>query len=81
MRVEEVPRPTIIDPTDCIVKVSLTAICGSDLHLYNGLMPTLEKGDIFGHEFMGTIVEVGPDVRKVKLRINCASFLNSESLN
>ena len=62
LRVEEVPDPKILSRRDAIVKISSTAICGSDLHLYNGFMPTMKKGDILGHEFMGEIVEVGPDV-------------------
>ena len=52
--------PKILNPRDAIVRVTLTAICGSDLHLYNARIPTLEKGDILGHEFMGEVVEVGP---------------------
>lgn len=67
VRVEEVPDPKILNRRDAIVKVSSTAICGSDLHLYNGFMPTMEKGDILGHEFMGEIVEVGPDVKNRKV--------------
>src|SRR5919107_1119327 len=67
LRVEEVPDPQILNGRDAIVKVSSTAICGSDLHLYNGFMPTMEKGDILGHEFMGEVVEVGPDVRNLKV--------------
>jgi threonine dehydrogenase-like Zn-dependent dehydrogenase len=63
LRVEEVPDPVILNRHDAIVKITSTAICGSDLHLYNGFMPTMEKGDILGHEFMGEIVEVGPDVK------------------
>lgn len=59
VRMETVPDPTPIDPRDAIVKVTATAICGSDLHLYDGYMPTMESGDILGHEFMGEIVEVG----------------------
>lgn len=59
VRMETVPDPTLIDPRDAIVKVTATAICGSDLHLYDGYMPTMESGDILGHEFMGEIVEVG----------------------
>lgn len=66
VRVENVPEPKIINPHDAIIKVSLTAICGSDLHLYDGYMPTMEKGDILGHEFMGEIVEVGREVRNLK---------------
>ena len=67
MRVETVPDPTILNPRDCIVKVTRTAICGSDLHLYNGFIPTMEQGDIVGHEFMGEVVEVGPEVKKLKV--------------
>lgn len=62
MRVMDVPEPKILNKKDAIVKVSLTAICGSELHLYNGFVPTMEKGDIMGHEFMGEIVEVGREV-------------------
>ena len=66
VRIDTVPDPEIVNPTDCILKVSLTAICGSDLHLYDGYIPTMESGDILGHEFMGEIVEVGSDVKKVR---------------
>jgi threonine dehydrogenase-like Zn-dependent dehydrogenase len=66
VRVEEVPDPTIIDSRDAIVRVTSTAICGSDLHLYNGFVPTMERGDILGHEFMGEVVETGPGVRNLK---------------
>jgi threonine dehydrogenase-like Zn-dependent dehydrogenase len=64
--VEEVPDPEIINPRDAIVKVSSTAICGSDLHLYDGYIPTMYRGDILGHEFMGEVVEVGPGVNNLK---------------
>ncbi|HEX2114994.1 MAG TPA: zinc-dependent alcohol dehydrogenase [Alphaproteobacteria bacterium] len=67
LSVEDVPDPKIINQTDAIVKITSTAICGSDLHLYNGYVPTLEHGDILGHEFMGEIVEVGRDVKKLKV--------------
>jgi threonine dehydrogenase-like Zn-dependent dehydrogenase len=67
MRVENVPDPKILNRRDAIVKISSTAICGSDLHLYNHFVPTLEKGDILGHEFMGEVVEVGPDVKNLKV--------------
>jgi threonine dehydrogenase-like Zn-dependent dehydrogenase len=66
LSVEEVPDPKILNSRDAIVKITSTAICGSDLHLYNGYMPTLEKGDILGHEFMGEVVEVGKDVKNLK---------------
>jgi threonine dehydrogenase-like Zn-dependent dehydrogenase len=67
VRVETVPDPRIIDSGDVIVRVTSTAICGSDLHLYNGFIPTMEKGDILGHEFMGEVVEVGAGVRKLRV--------------
>jgi threonine dehydrogenase-like Zn-dependent dehydrogenase len=64
--VENVPDPTIINPRDAIVKITSTAICGSDLHLYDGYIPSMEKGDILGHEFMGEVVEVGPGNKRLK---------------
>jgi threonine dehydrogenase-like Zn-dependent dehydrogenase len=67
VRIENVPDPKILSSRDAIVKVSSTAICGSDLHLYNGFIPTMEKGDILGHEFMGEVVELGRDVRNLKV--------------
>jgi threonine dehydrogenase-like Zn-dependent dehydrogenase len=66
MRVDNVPDPKILDPRDAIVRITATAICGSDLHLYDGYMPTMEKGDIVGHEPMGVVVEVGKNVTKLK---------------
>jgi threonine dehydrogenase-like Zn-dependent dehydrogenase len=63
--VEQVPDPEILNSHDAIVRVSATTICGSDLHLYNGFMPTMQKGDILGHEFMGEVVEVGRSVEKL----------------
>lgn len=63
MRVLDVPEPKILNKRDAVVKVTSTAICGSELHLYNGLVPMMEQGDIMGHEFMGEIVEVGPEVK------------------
>jgi threonine dehydrogenase-like Zn-dependent dehydrogenase len=66
MRVDTVPDPEIVQQSDVIVKVTATAICGSDLHLYNHYVTTMQKGDILGHEFMGEVVEVGRDVRRVK---------------
>jgi len=65
VRVETVPDPKIINPRDAIVKITSTAICGSDLHLYDGFIPTMQKGDILGHEFMGEVVEVGGAVKNV----------------
>ena len=66
VRVEEVPDPQIQQPTDAIVKVTSTAICGSDLHLYEVLGPFLDKGDILGHETMGIVEEVGPEVPNLR---------------
>jgi threonine dehydrogenase-like Zn-dependent dehydrogenase len=66
VRVETVPDPKILNQRDAIVKITSTAICGSDLHLYNGFVPTMESGDILGHEFMGEVVEVGPGVRNLQ---------------
>jgi len=62
VRVEDVPDPKLLNPRDAIVRVTSTAICGSDLHLYDGYIPTMYQGDILGHEFMGEVVEVGPAV-------------------
>jgi len=67
VEVQEVEDPKILNPRDCIVKVTSTAICGSDIHLYDGYIPSMEKGDILGHEFMGEVVEVGPQVKKTKV--------------
>jgi threonine dehydrogenase-like Zn-dependent dehydrogenase len=66
IRVEDVPDPKILNERDAIVKITSTAICGSDLHLYNGFVPTMEKGDILGHEFMGEVVEAGSGVKNLK---------------
>ena len=66
MRVEQVSDPKILNRRDIIVKITLSAICGSDLHLYNGFIPTMHRGDIVGHEFMGEVVEVGPGVKNLK---------------
>jgi threonine dehydrogenase-like Zn-dependent dehydrogenase len=65
VRVERVPDPKILNARDAIVRITTTAICGSDLHLVNGFMPTMHKGDILGHEFMGEVVEVGPKVKNL----------------
>ncbi len=67
IRVEAVPDPKILNPRDAILKVTSTAICGSDLHLYDGYIPTMRKGDILGHEFMGEVVELGREVKNLKL--------------
>jgi threonine dehydrogenase-like Zn-dependent dehydrogenase len=66
VRVEDVPEPKILNPRDAIVRITSTAICGSDLHLYNGFIPTMRKGDILGHEFMGEVVEVGSAITTLK---------------
>jgi threonine dehydrogenase-like Zn-dependent dehydrogenase len=66
VRVDTVPDPVIQDADDIVLKVTATAICGSDLHLYRGKIPATESGDIFGHEFMGIVEEVGPQVTAVK---------------
>ena len=65
VRVQDVPDPDILNPHDAIVKVTLTAICGSDLHLYNGYIPAMMPGDILGHEFMGVVVETGKEVKNL----------------
>lgn len=66
VRVEDVPEPKLLNPRDAIVRITLSAICGSDLHLYDGYIPGMEKGDILGHEFMGEVVEVGREVANLK---------------
>ena len=63
--IENVPDPKILNPRDAVIRITSTAICGSDLHLYNGFIPTMSHGDILGHEFMGEVVEVGPNVRNL----------------
>jgi threonine dehydrogenase-like Zn-dependent dehydrogenase len=65
VRVVDVPEPKILNPHDAIVRVTLAAICGSDLHLYDGYVPTMMRGDVLGHEFMGEVVEVGSEVRNL----------------
>jgi threonine dehydrogenase-like Zn-dependent dehydrogenase len=65
VEVRQVPDPRIVNPRDAIVRVTSTAICGSDLHLYNGFIPTMKRGDVLGHEFMGEVVEVGRDVNNL----------------
>lgn len=86
LQVDNVPDPAILNPRDAIVKISSTAICGSDLHLLDGYVPTMEKGDILGHEFMGEVVELGSEVRNLKIgdrvvvpfTIACGHCLNCE---
>ena len=65
--VEEVPDPKIEHPRDAIIRVTSTAICGSDLHLYDGIIQTMKKGDVLGHEPMGEVIEVGPEVTNLKV--------------
>ena len=67
VRVQDVPEPQILNPRDAIIKITTTAICGSDLHLYDGYIPTMMKGDILGHEFMGEVVETGSAVTNIKV--------------
>jgi threonine dehydrogenase-like Zn-dependent dehydrogenase len=66
VKVDTVPDPLIQEPDDIIIKVTATAICGSDLHLYRGKVPGMKEGDILGHEFMGVVVEAGPGVTKLR---------------
>jgi threonine dehydrogenase-like Zn-dependent dehydrogenase len=67
VRVERVPDPKILNPRDAIIKVTTTAICGSDLHLLGGFIPTMQSGDILGHEFMGEVVEVGKENSRLEV--------------
>ncbi|MGW4644712.1 zinc-dependent alcohol dehydrogenase [Sphaerisporangium sp. NPDC004334] len=67
VEVQEVPEPRILNARDAVVRVTSTAICGSDLHLYDGYIPTMKKGDVLGHEFMGEVVEVGPGVSNLRV--------------
>src|SRR5690349_3840321 len=67
VRVENVPDPKILNPGDAIIKITSTAICGSDLHLYDGVIPSMKEGDILGHEFMGEVMEVGSGVKKLQV--------------
>jgi threonine dehydrogenase-like Zn-dependent dehydrogenase len=65
VRVENVPDPKLLNARDAIVRVTSTTICGSDMHLYNGFVPTMERGDVLGHEFMGEVVDIGPGVHNL----------------
>ncbi len=67
VRVEQVPDPAIVNPRDAIVRVTTTCICGSDLHMYDGYIPTMQPGDILGHEFMGEVVALGKEVSNVRI--------------
>jgi len=82
VKVDTVPDPKILNPHDVIIKVTSTAICGSDLHIYNGYIPTMKSGDILGHEFMGKIVEIGSSIKNLEIgdrvvipfTISCGSY-------
>lgn len=67
VQVRNVPDPRVLNPRDAVIQVTTTALCGSDLHLFNGVIPTMQAGDILGHEFMGRVVEVGRDVQNLKV--------------
>jgi threonine dehydrogenase-like Zn-dependent dehydrogenase len=67
VRVDTAADPTIQDPRDIVIKITSTAICGSDLHLFNGFQPTMEKGDQLGHENMGEVIEVGKSISTLKV--------------
>ena len=67
VRVDNVPDPKILNPRDAVIKITSTAICGSDLHLLNGYQPSMQKGDILGHENMGEVVETGSEVKNLKV--------------
>jgi threonine dehydrogenase-like Zn-dependent dehydrogenase len=67
VRMDTVPDPKIVNPRDAIIRITATAICGSDLHLYDHTIPTLKSGDVLGHEFMGEVVEVGPGNSKLRI--------------
>jgi len=77
LRVQEVPDPTMVNPHDVVVKVGLTTTCGSDLHFIDGYIPTMREGDVIGHEFMGEVVDVGREVKKVQRgdRVVVPSFI------
>ena len=67
VRVESVPDPQIVNRRDAIIRITSTAICGSDLHLYDNVIPGMKSGDVLGHEFMGEVVEVGSANKKLKV--------------
>ncbi|SDG99337.1 zinc-dependent alcohol dehydrogenase [Klenkia brasiliensis] len=75
--VEDVPDPTILDPGDIVLEVGLSVTCGSDLHLMGGYIPAMRAGDVLGHEFMGTVAEVGPAVTRHRVgdRVVVVSFI------
>ena len=67
LSVETIPDPEIVNPRDVIVRVTMSSVCGSDLHLLNGYVPTMKPGDVLGHEFLGEVVEVGSAVKHLKV--------------
>ena len=77
LQVETVPDPEIVNPHDAILRVTMSTTCGSDLHFIDGYIPTMRKGDVIGHEFMGEVVEIGREVKKVKKgdRVVVPSFI------
>ena len=77
LRVENVPDPSIVNPHDAILRVTMSTTCGSDLHFIDGYIPTMRAGDVLGHEFMGEVIETGPEVKKVKKgqRVVVPSFI------
>ncbi|HEX8463533.1 MAG TPA: zinc-dependent alcohol dehydrogenase [Abditibacterium sp.] len=77
LRVETVPDPSILNPRDCILRVTMSTTCGSDLHFIDGYLPSMRVGDIIGHEFMGEVVEVGREVKKIRVgqRVVVPSFI------
>ena len=83
VRVETVDDPEIINPRDAIIWITSTAICGSDLHLYDGYIPTMKAGDILGHEFMGEVVETGPSstLKKGGSALSCPSPLHAADVS
>lgn len=66
VRIQDVPDPKLLNPRDAIIKITTTCICGSDLHLYDGYIPTMQAGDVLGHEFMGEVVELGSEVKNLQ---------------
>jgi threonine dehydrogenase-like Zn-dependent dehydrogenase len=77
LRVDTVADPIIVNPHDAILRVTMSTTCGSDLHIIDGFIPSMQEGDVLGHEFMGEVVEVGRDVRKIKVgdRVVVPSFI------
>ena len=67
VRVDTVPDPKILHPRDALIKITACAICGSDLHLFDGYQPTMESGDILGHENMGEVIELGSEVKNLSI--------------